>query len=217
MNQELARQKSFWNEEIGSFDSIYSHRKSRVGNLLDSIFRWDMYERFNYTLKEAEPIRGASFLDVGCGTGRYSLELARLGAARVVGLDIAERMVTVCAERASREGLQERTSFLQTDLTDYHPDSRFDVVIGIGLFDYIRDPLPVLAKMRESIDGRAILSFPRRWTWRAPVRRARLAIKGCDVYFYTTIEIERLLKTAGFARYEITRVGQLHCVTAYAR
>ena len=216
MNQELARQKSFWNEEIGSFDSIYSHRKGRVGNLLDSIFRWDMYERFNYTLKQAEPIRGATFLDVGCGTGRYSLEFARRGARRVVGLDIAEQMIDVCCERASKEALQERTSFIQTDLTDYRPEARFDVAIGIGLFDYVRDPLPVLAKMRQSVDGRAILSFPRRWTWRAPVRKARLSMKGCDVYFYTAGEIERLLKAAGFARYEIKRVGQLHCATAYA-
>ena len=217
MNQELARQKSFWNEEIGSFDSIYSHRKSRVSNFLDSIFRWDMYERFNYTFRQAEPIRGATFLDVGCGTGRYSLELARLGASRVVGLDIAERMVNVCTERASKESLHEIASFVQTDLTDYHPGSRFDVAIGIGLFDYIKDPLPVLAKMRESVDGHAILSFPRRWTWRAPVRKARLALKGCDVYFYTAPEIERLLKAAGFVRYELKKVGQLHCVTAYAR
>ena len=217
MNQELARQKSFWNEEIGSFDSIYSHRKSRVGNLLDSIFRWDMYERFNYTLKQAEPIRGATFLDVGCGTGRYSLERARRGARRVVGLDIAEQMIEVCCERASKEALHETASFIQTDLTNYQPESRFDVAIGIGLFDYIKDPLPVLAKMRQSVDGRAILSFPRRWTWRAPVRKARLALKGCDVYFYTAGEIERLLKAAGFARYELKRVGQLHCVTAYAR
>jgi len=217
MNQELARQKSFWNEEIGSFDSIYSHRKSRVGNLLDSIFRWDMYERFNYTLNQAEPVRGAAFLDVGCGTGVYSLELARRGAGRVVGLDIAERMVNVCTERASKEALYKRTSFLHTDLTNYEPDERFAVAIGIGLFDYIKDPLPVLAKMRQSVDGRAILSFPRRWTWRAPVRKARLALKGCDVYFYTASEIGRLLTAAGFSRFEIKRVGQLHCVTAYVR
>jgi 2-polyprenyl-3-methyl-5-hydroxy-6-metoxy-1,4-benzoquinol methylase len=154
---------------------------------------------------------------VGCGTGRYSLELARRGASRVVGLDIAEQMIEVCCERASKEGLHQTATFIQTDLTNYQPESRFDVAIGIGLFDYVKDPLPVLAKMRQSVDGRAILSFPRRWTWRAPVRKARLALKGCDVYFYTAGEIERLLKAAGFARYEIKRVGQLYCVTAYAR
>ena len=126
-------------------------------------------------------------------------------------------MIKVCAERALKEELHERASFIQTDLTDYEPEERFNVAIGIGLFDYVRDPLPVLAKMRQSVDGRAILSFPRRWTWRAPVRKARLALKGCDVYFYTASEIERLLKAAGFARYEIKKVGQLHCVTAYAR
>jgi 2-polyprenyl-3-methyl-5-hydroxy-6-metoxy-1,4-benzoquinol methylase len=217
MNEELARQNRFWNEEIGSFDSIYSHQKSKLSNLLDSVFRWDMYARFNYTLEHAEPIEGATFLDVGCGTGRYSLEFARRGARLVVGLDIAERMVEVCSDRARSEGLAAKTSFHQTDLAAFKPEQSFDVAIGIGLFDYIRDPLPVLAKMRESITDRAIVSFPRLWTWRAPVRKARLAVKGCDVYFYTVSDIDRLMKAAGFARYEIKSVGQLHCVTAFAR
>ena len=99
MNQELVRQKNFWGEEINNFDSIYSHQKSKFSNFLDRVFRWDMYERFNYTIRNSEPIRGKSFLDVGCGTGRYSLEFARLGAAKVVGLDIAERMVEACRRR----------------------------------------------------------------------------------------------------------------------
>jgi hypothetical protein len=71
--------------------------------------------------------------------------------------------------------------------------------------------------MRESVSDRAVLSFPRFWTWRAPVRKLRLGLKGCDVYFYTVTEIDRLLKAAGFARYEIESVGQLHCVTAFTR
>jgi hypothetical protein len=52
-------------------------------------------------------------------------------------------------------------------------------------------------------------------TWRAPVRRVRLALKGCDVYFYSKTKIDALLKQAGFARYEIEQVGQLFCVTAF--
>lgn len=217
MNQELVRQKNFWNDEIGSFDSIYSHQKSKFSNLLDSIFRWDMHERFNYALKHAEPIKGSAVLDVGCGTGRYSLEFARRGARRVVGLDIAERMIELCDARANREGLEHATAFIQADLLQFQIAEPFDTTVGIGLFDYIRDPLPVLRKMREAVVDRAILSFPRRWTWRAPVRKARLALNGCDVYFYSASDIGELLRTAGFARYEIERVGQLYCVTAFVQ
>ena len=39
--------------------------------------------------------------------------------------------------------------------------------------------------MRELSKDKAILAFPRFWTWRAPVRKVRLNARGCDVYFYT--------------------------------
>ena len=215
MNQDLQRQKNYWDREVDDLDSIYARSKGRFNNWIDATFRWDMYARFDYTLGNAEPIQGRSFLDVGCGTGRYALEFARRGARRVVGIDIAENMLAVCDQRAHEEHLDERCSFIHTDLTQYQPDAQFDVCIGIGLFDYIREPLPVLTKMRAVVTDRAIMSLPRFWTWRAPVRRARLALRGCDVYFYTTERIDALVKQAGFSRYTFKQVGQLYCVTAF--
>ena len=215
MNQELKKQKNYWDQEVGDFDSIYSHGKSKFDNWIDATFRWDMYARFDYTIQHSEPIAGRTFLEVGCGTGRYALEFARRGASRVVGIDIAERMIEVCNTRARREHLEDRCTFLPSDLLQYSLISKFDVVIGIGLFDYIAEPLPVLTKMREVVSDRAIISLPRFWTWRAPVRRVRLALKGCDVFFYTKERIDMLLKQAGFKRYELEQVGQLYCVTAF--
>ncbi|MBI4790639.1 MAG: class I SAM-dependent methyltransferase [Chloroflexi bacterium] len=215
MNQNLAKQKEYWDREVGEFDSIYSHGKSKFDNWIDVTFRWDMYARFEYTLKHAEPIAGQSFLDVGCGTGRYALELARRGASRVVGIDIAEKMIEVCSRRSREERLDDRCSFLQSDLLQYLAAAKFDVVIGIGLFDYIGEPLPVFTKMRQVVTDRAIISLPRFWTWRAPVRKVRLALRGCDVFFYTKERIAPLLKQAGFSHYEIEQVGQLYCVTAF--
>ena len=215
MNQELKKQKNYWDQEVGDFDSIYSHGKSKFDNWIDATFRWDMYARFDYTIQHSEPIAGRTFLEVGCGTGRYALEFARRGASRVVGIDIAERMIEVCNTRARREHLEDRCTFLPSDLLQYSLISKFDVVIGIGLFDYIVEPLPVLTKMREVVGDRAIISLPRFWTWRAPVRRVRLALKGCDVFFYTKERIDMLLKQAGFKRYELEQVGQLYCVTAF--
>jgi ubiquinone/menaquinone biosynthesis C-methylase UbiE len=215
MSNELHRQRDYWDREVAEFDSIYSHGKGKLDNWIDATFRWDMYARFQYTLKHADPIPGKAILDVGCGTGRYALEFARRGAGRVVGIDIAERMVKVSTERATAEHLDNRCSFAQSDLIAYQPNAMFDICIGIGLFDYIREPLPVLAKMRQVVTDRAIVSLPRFWTWRAPVRKVRLALKGCDVHFYRKEQIDALLHQAGFARYELEQVGQLYCVTAF--
>jgi len=215
LNNEIQAQRAFWNSEADAFQRIYTHRKSRFANTLDQIFRKDMYERYTFTIEHCEPARDRTFLDVGCGNGMYSLELARRGAAKVVGIDIAEVMIDLCRKSSQEKNLDDRCTFIQTDLLDYKPDTTFDVSFGIGLFDYISDPLPVLKRMREVSTDRAIMAFPRLWTWRAPVRKVRLARKGCDVYFYSKARIEQLLREAGFSRQEIVKVGKLYCVVAH--
>ena len=215
MNNEIQAQRAFWNSEADAFQRIYTHRKSRFANKLDQVFRKDMYERFTFTIANCEPIKDRTFLDVGCGNGLYSLELARKGAAKVTGIDIAEVMVDLCRKASQDQNLADRCTFIQTDLLDYKPDTTFDVSFGIGLFDYISDPLPVLKRMREVSTDKAIMAFPRLWTWRAPVRKVRLARKGCDVFFYSKARIEELLKDAGFKRQEIVKVGKLYCCVAY--
>lgn len=215
MNPELLRQQDFWNRTSQNFDAIYSHEKSRLANWADRVLRWDMYERFNYTMRQAEPIHDRTFLDVGCGTGRYALEFAHKGARGVIGLDVSDVMVTTCLERARSEQVADRVTFLHCDLLEYRPKTRFDVGIGIGLFDYIEDPLPVLKKMREHVLDRVIVSFPMTGTWRALVRRFRLKLLDCDVYFYSPQQVEALLHDAGFKRHEADQIGQLYCVTAY--
>jgi len=215
LSNEIQAQRAFWNSEADAFQRIYTHRKSKLSNTLDQIFRKDMYERYQFTIANCEPIKGRTFLDVGCGNALYSLELARKGARKVVGIDIAEVMIGLCRQSSDAENLSDICSFIQTDLLEYNPDTKFDVSFGIGLFDYIRDPLPVLRKMREVSSDKAIMAFPRLYTWRAPVRKVRLTLKGCDVYFYSAGRINKLMKDAGFSRHELTKVGKLYCVVAY--
>jgi 2-polyprenyl-3-methyl-5-hydroxy-6-metoxy-1,4-benzoquinol methylase len=216
MSDEILSQRNYWNNEADSFQRIYTHQKSGFSNTLDRIFRRDMYDRFVFTIENCAPVADRTFLDVGCGSGLYSMELARKGAARVTGIDIAENMVELCKQAAQKESVADRCEFKQTDLLNYNPEARFDVSIGIGLFDYISDALPVIKKMRQVTTDKAVMSFPRFWTWRAPVRKARLALRNCDVFFYTKSDIERLMKEAGFASYTVTTVGKLHCVVAYS-
>ncbi|HSE97545.1 MAG TPA: methyltransferase domain-containing protein [Blastocatellia bacterium] len=217
MNEEIISQRNYWNNEADSFQRIYTHQKSTLSNYLDRVFRKDMYERYVFTIENCAPIPGRTFLDVGCGSGLYSMELARKGARRVTGIDIAENMIDLCKRAAAQNNVEERCTFLQTDLLAWDPAVPFDVSIGIGLFDYISDPLPVLRKMREVTTDKAIMSFPRLWTWRAPIRKARLAMRDCSVFFYTKGQLDSLMREAGFEGYSIATVGKLHCVVAYSK
>jgi len=215
VSEELKLQRNYWNREAEAFDKIYSGGKSKLSLLLDKLFRQDMFERFTFTLQNSEPAAGKSFLDVGCGTGLYSIELAKKGARKVLGIDIAENMIERCRQLAATEQMHNICEFAHIDLLEYQPDEKFNVTIGIGLFDYISDPLPVLKKMRELSTDKVIVSFPRFWTWRAPVRKLRLGLRGCPVYFFTRRRLAALLKEAGFERHTVARVGKLHCIVAY--
>jgi 2-polyprenyl-3-methyl-5-hydroxy-6-metoxy-1,4-benzoquinol methylase len=50
-------------------------------------------------------------VDFGCGSGSESVEMARLGAKRVIGIDIQERFLAEARERAREAGVMDRCTF----------------------------------------------------------------------------------------------------------
>lgn len=103
---------------------------------------------------------GARILDVGCGWGRHSLELARLGF-QVTGLDLSARLLEEAANAARAEGLE--IEWVQGDMRKMAFDARFDAAISmfssLGYFDSEEDDLAALRGMREAVvpGGRLLL------------------------------------------------------------
>lgn len=83
---------------------------------------------------------GARILDVGCGPGRHSLELARRGY-EVVGVDISETFIDLALEEAASQGL-DNASFAVADARSLAFDAEFDLVISLcqGAFGLTRGP-----------------------------------------------------------------------------
>lgn len=217
MYQNKEKQERYWNRDIWNFDSIYTHKKKRFLNYLDNKFRWEVYARYDYTIKNSQPIEGKSVLDIGCGTGKFALEYARQKAKEVIGIDIAANMINLCKQRAKEENLDSICTFLKTDPFDFKTDKIFDICIGMGLFDYITDPIPVIKRMKELTSDRIILSFPKKGTLRALIRKIRLGIRGCDVHFYYKDEFIKLMEQAGLKVHSIVQFNQLYCVLAYIK
>jgi 2-polyprenyl-3-methyl-5-hydroxy-6-metoxy-1,4-benzoquinol methylase len=65
-------------------------------------------------------------LDIGCGTGRHAIELARRGFA-VVGADLSESQLTRAREKAAEAGLT--VEFLRMDARDLAFAAEFDAAI----------------------------------------------------------------------------------------
>ena len=81
---------------------------------------------------DADPRPGDRALDLACGTGDISFEIAERGA-RVIGLDITARMIEIA--RAKRRIGRARAVFLVGDMMSLpFPDGRFDVAtVGYGI------------------------------------------------------------------------------------
>ena len=67
-----------------------------------------------------------TILDIGCGTGRHAVELARRGYA-VTGIDLSESMLAVAKEKAAAAGVS--VDFHRCDARELPFDSRFDAAI----------------------------------------------------------------------------------------
>ena len=71
---------------------------------------------------------GGPVLELGCGTGRVSLAIAREGIA-VTGIDISPRMTAVAQTKAARRGLSERCVFQSGDMAALQLAERFPLVV----------------------------------------------------------------------------------------
>lgn len=72
---------------------------------------------------------GEKVLDVGCGSGILSIIAARLGASRVLGIDIDDEAVTASEENGELNGVMDTAHFQIGDLTE-GMDFQADVVVA---------------------------------------------------------------------------------------
>ena len=101
-------QIAYWNGPIGDIWARAQEKRDR-----------DHAPMTEATLKLAAPQPGESVIDIGCGTGTTTLNLAEFvtEAGRVIGLDISAPMLAV-ARRRARE-LDTHVRFIEADATDY--------------------------------------------------------------------------------------------------
>lgn len=143
-------------EEIRVFNQIYgnSGKKFFIDDWLIDFLGFKEIKR-----DQRGKIR---LLEVGCGVGRHSLELAKLGY-QVTGLDISEQGIRIARKKAREENLS--VHFICTDAQKTNlPDLSFDMVLFIdslhhfyyrGFYEVIKETKRLLKK-----GGQLVLSEP---------------------------------------------------------
>jgi SAM-dependent methyltransferase len=94
---------------------------------------------------------GARILDIPCGFGRHSVELARRGF-RVTGVDISERLLTLARQAAAAKRVS--VDFRQGDMRRLAYRQRFDALLNLFTsFGYFgeREDLKVLRRFRAAL------------------------------------------------------------------
>lgn len=198
--------QQYFDREAERFDAIYEDKKPLTQRVIDKLFRGVVRQRLEL-VETLGPVPGDwSVLDVGCGSGRFGVSLARKGARRVVGVDFAAEMIDLANADAKARQVSDRCEFIASEYLDLNLDERFDLVLALGYYDYMKDPLPHLKRMLEHSRTRLFASFPKRFDFRVPTRSLRIRMGGGFVRFYSHGEVMDLLRDAGVPRDKFTLI-----------
>jgi S-methylmethionine-dependent homocysteine/selenocysteine methylase/SAM-dependent methyltransferase len=91
--------------------------------------------------------KGGRCLDVGCGTGLQTVQLARNGAAHVHAIDVDRRAVANTLTNAFRNGVADRVTAAAVDLYPWVPEERYDVIVA-SLYQLPVDPFAPVSTHR---------------------------------------------------------------------
>jgi SAM-dependent methyltransferase len=156
------------------------------------------------------PMQGKTILDVGCGAGQTTVQLAeRTGnSGRVIGVDIAPRVVTLARARSKH---LHWVSIKQADAAQLLlPDHSVDFVYSRFGVMFFPDPLRAFSNLRRMLRPGGRIGFV---CWRSireneldfvPLEAAGLASGDAPhVSFEQLCLIEEVLRTAGFDQIKI--------------
>ncbi len=135
---------------MGEADARYVIRGGAAGRERLRILAAVMGPQTRALLDEVGIPAGATCLDIGCGGGDVSLELARRTgpAGRVIGVDLDEAKLAIARSEAAEQGVI-NVVFEARDVTQWEPDTLFDVVYMRFLLTHLSDPAALVAAVRR--------------------------------------------------------------------
>lgn len=118
-------------------------------------------------------------MDVGCGTGNYTLALAQRGI-QALGVDLSAAMLAVAINKAKKAKLL--AAYMQAD-AEYLPFSAesFDLVVSVTTLEFVVSPQAAVAEMVRVLrpSGRLVVGVLNATSlWALSYRRQKGTIYG---------------------------------------
>jgi 2-polyprenyl-6-hydroxyphenyl methylase/3-demethylubiquinone-9 3-methyltransferase len=121
-----------WWDPTGKFRPLHRLNPVRVRFIRDRLA-----VRHGRDPEAAEPLRGLSILDIGCGGGLLAEPLSRLGA-EVTGIDAAERNIAIARRHAENVGA--RVTYLPCAAEALaEQGAQFDAVLAMEIVEHVAD------------------------------------------------------------------------------
>jgi ubiquinone/menaquinone biosynthesis C-methylase UbiE len=146
-------------------------------------------------------------LDVGAGTGRFSLAIAKqLSTGNVICLDLSKEMLQHLIRKAEKEGLGERIQILKGEASSSGLENEsMDLVMSHSVFHELSNPEAVLAEMLRVLK-------PNGWVMITDFRDTRISRLICRSHReeshgpFSVHELETLFKKAGLKNVRVSPV-----------
>lgn len=140
------------------YESLFENYAEKYEN--ESFVRGTIGE-CNFIEKEIKFNKSLKIIDIGCGTGRHSVELAKRGYS-MTGIDLSESMLEKAKEKAKQQNL--KIDFLKHDARYLPFDKQFDVAImicegGFPLMETDEMNYKILKNVSQLLKGNAKFIF----------------------------------------------------------
>jgi len=120
---------TLFNNFYSGYDDWYS---TLLGKFIDKIETDCLYSLL-------KPEKDQKILDVCCGTGNFSVKLAKEDCD-VTGIDISDKMLEIAKEKAKKEKCT--IEFIKDDCSLISlQDNHYDFIISMAGFEFIHDPI----------------------------------------------------------------------------
>jgi ubiquinone/menaquinone biosynthesis C-methylase UbiE len=179
-------------------------------------------------IDESRPRSATAALDVGCGAGMMTVELARRGL-HVEGVDGSSSMLELTEKAALETGVAEDVTVRLADVHDLpYADNSFQVVVALGVIPWLHTPKLAVDEMARVLapggvliltaDNRARLNWltePRENLLVSPIKLARRKLRrwrgheptGAASHLHLPRQIDRALLRAGLRPMHRRTVG----------
>lgn len=203
---EQNKVKNYFEDIAQEFDNIYDNEGTVITKITNKLFRKSLYERMPITLEECGDVKNKTIIDIGCGSGRLCYLLSKEGASKVLGVDYSQQMIEIAKDFVVKKEVQDKIELRCIDfLSKFETDSKFDISVALGVFDYLKNPKEFLLKMKSISNEKVIASYPAKYAFQAPIRKIWLYSRKCPVFFYTESQLQNIYKEIGFKEIKIIK------------